>query len=258
MLSVGPMCPGCKRPLADHLPSRRRAPEEVPPGKVAVVNGRCVAEGQAAPQKCCWVALSRPMTVQEYVEGLGAGRMPLEPCPGCGGRLVAWGSCRRTLAEGSTLHDLRLRRGRCLHPDCPVCTVTHYPCFVTPYHVVPTDEREAAIRARAERGCSWSELAPTVPSATLGTVQRWVRRLTARAAEIIIGLLALWQRLDPGAPAEVRGGQARGGLLRAMFRVCDGVRGLLRDREGWRAPLPSLAVPRLFRPAAPTPLPVWA
>lgn len=260
MLSVGPLCPACKRPVADHLPSGRYAPEEVPSGKVAVVNGRCIVDGKRAPQKCCWVLLSQPLTLQEYQERFAAGSIPLEPCPSCSGRLAAWGSCPRTLADGEALilQDLRLLRGRCLNPDCPVCTVTHYASFLTPYHVLPTAEREAAVRAHVEQGLSWSATVQTRQPWDPDSVQRWARRLATRAADIASGLLAIWQRLDHRAPSELRAGGTRSDLLQVMFRVCDAVGDLLRRQEGWTAPLPALAVPRMFRPAAPTTLPVWA
>lgn len=259
MPSVDGLCPACKRPLCDHLPSGRYPPPEVPPGKVAVVNGRCIAGGERAQQKCCWVPLSQPMTPTEYRERLEAKTIPLEPCPCCGGRLVPWGSCPRKLAEGEppVLEDLRLLRGLCPNPACPVCTVTHYPCFVTPYHTVPTAAREAAVRAHMEEDRSWSEVGQCLPWAP-ASVRRWERGLAARAAEVITGLLAVWQRLDQRAPGEVRGGEERGGLLGAMFRVCEAVRDLVQREEGWTAPVPGLAVPRMFRPPGPTPLPVWA
>ena len=115
MLSVDALHPACKRPLSAHLPSARRAPEDVPPDKVAVVNGRCIVAGQRAPQKCCWVALGEPMTPEEYGDRFDAGTIALEPCPGCGGPLSAWGSFSRTLAkrEAGVTEDLELRRGRC-------------------------------------------------------------------------------------------------------------------------------------------------
>lgn len=260
MLSVGPLCPACKGPLADHLPSGQRVAEHVPPGKVPVVNGRCIVNGAPAAQKCCWVQLHEPLTLEQYRERFATETIPLEPCPCCGGHLEAWGSCPRTLAEAEppAWRNLRLLRGRCANVDCPACTVTHYPCFVTPYSTVPTAEREAAVRAHGEQGLSWSEVGKQQPW-VLASVQRWGRQLKERAAEVTTGLLAVWQRLDHAAPAELRAEppQAERSALRAMFRVCDAVAALLRDREGWTAPVPALAVPRMFRPPAPTTLPVW-
>ena len=258
MPSVGGLCPACKRPLVDHLPSARYPRESVPPGKVDVVNGRCILEGTLAAQKLCWVQVGQPLTPAVYRERFEAGTIPLEPCPGCGGQLVPWGSCPRTLAEGepARLQPLRLLRGRCLNPDCPVCTVTHYVCFVTPYHVVPTGAREAAVRAHVEQGLSWSAVGEQVPW-VLASVQRWHRQLAARAPEVVVGLLAVWQGLDHQAPTEMRTGGIPDGLLQALFRVCDAVGDLLRRQERWTVPVPGLAVPRMFRPAAPTTLPVW-
>jgi hypothetical protein len=246
--------------LADHLPSARRAPEVVAPGKVVVVNGRCIVDGSPAAQKCCWVLLWEPMTPDDYRQRFAAHRIPLEPCPGCGGRLEAWGSCPRTLAEGEPpqLNGLRLLRGRCGNPDCPLCTVTHYPCFITPYSTIPTAEREAAVRAHAVQRQSWAEVQRQVRW-MLTSVQRWERQVTERAAEVVTGLLAAWQRLDPQAPAEVRVDLPAGlrSPLPVMFQVCDAVRDLLQEREGWTAPVSALAVPRMFRPPNPTTLPVW-
>jgi hypothetical protein len=258
MPSVGARCPACKMPVADHLPASRYPPADVPLGKVAVVNGRCIVAGERARQKCCWVVLREPMTVAEYRERFEAGTIPLEACPCCAGRLVSWGSFGRTLAEGEplALQGLRLLRGLCPKVDCPVCTVTHYPCFLTPYHVVPTAQRESAVRAHVEEGLSWSAARERLPW-VVGTVQRWERGLAVRAGEVTTGMLGVWQRLDQQAPAELRPGQTRRDLLRAMFRVCDAVRDLLRRHEGWAAPVPGLAVPRMFRPPAPTTLPVW-
>lgn len=254
MPSVGAPCPACKRPLTDHLPSGRYPPGNVPPDKVAVVNGRCIVNGERAPQKMCWVLLREPMTPEGYRERFEAGMIPLEPCPCCGGKLAPWGSFPRTLAEGepATLQGLRLLRGLCTNENCPVCTVTHYVSFLTPYQVVPTAEREAAVRAHVEQGLSWSALDRQVPW-VLGSVQRWQRQIAGRAAEVITRLLAVWQRLDPQAPAEIRDG----GLLQVMFAVCDAVGAWLRRDEGWMAAVPGLAIPRMFRPAAPTTLPVW-
>jgi hypothetical protein len=258
MASVGALCPACKVRVSDHLPSVRRPQADVPPEKVAVVNGRCVAGGVRGKQKLCWVALSEPMTPEQYRERFVGKTIPLEACPCCGGRLERWGSCPRTLAAGEppALEGLRLLRGRCPDPACPVCTVTHYPCFVTPYHVVPTAQREAAVRAHVEQGWSWSAVGKRLPW-VVASVQRWERGLATRAGEVTTGLLAVWQRLDHQAPGELGRSVTRRDLLRAMFRVCDAVWALLRRHEGWATPVPALAVPRMFRPGAPTTLPVW-
>ena len=134
MFSVGGVCPGCKRALADHLPSSRMMPAEVPAGKVAVVNGRCVVDGERAAQKCWWVQLREPMTLEEYRGRFVAKTIALEPCPGCGGRLTGWGSFPRDVVDGdSLLGKIRLVRGLCPDTACPVCTVTHDPVFLTPY-----------------------------------------------------------------------------------------------------------------------------
>lgn len=135
-------------------------------------------------------------------------------------------------------------------------TVTHYPCFLSPYHVVATAEREVAVRAHREEGASRSAMAKqgTWPPQS---VQRWQRSIAARAAEAFTGLLAVWQRLDHQAPAEIRVEQGRSELLAAMFGVCAAVASVLAPREGWRVSGPSPAVPRMFRPEPPRPLPAW-
>lgn len=258
MPSVSDVCPACKRPVADHLPSTRYAPDEAPPGKVVVVNGRCIVGDERASQKCCWVQLHEPMTPAEYRQRFDAGTILLEPCPCCGGRLTPWGSFSRKLAEVDPpwLEGLRLLRGWCPNPDCTICTVTHYPCFATPYHTAPTALREAVVRAHVEEGVNWETLAQRVPW-SVASLQRWQARIAERAVEVVIGLTAVRQRLDPRAPASLRSVAGRRGLLQAMFGVCGAVRDLLAEREGWTVPVPGLAVPRIFRPPAPTTLPVW-
>ena len=256
MSSVGGVCPGCKRALADHLPSSRMMPAEVPAGKVAVVNGRCVVDGERAAQKCCWVQLREPMTLEEYRGRFVTKTIALEPCPGCGGRLTGWGSFPRDVVDGdSLLGKIRLLRGLCPDTACPVCTVTHYPVFLTPYQAVPTAEREAAVRARAG-GLSWSEVGRVVLW-PVSTVRRWCGEIITRATEATVGMLGVWQHVDDRAPVGVPAERTRWGRLLALFRICDAVGEVPRAREGWRAPVPALAVPRMFRPVAPTTLPVW-
>ena len=106
------------------------------------------------------------------------------------------------------------------------------------------------MRAHVGRGLSWSTVGEQVPWA-LTSVQRWHLELAARVAEVVTGLLAVWQWLDHQAPTEMRTGGTRDGLLRALFRVCDAVGDLLPRQEGWPAPVPGLAIPPMFRPAAP-------
>ena len=252
MPSVGCLCAACKHPLEDHLPSSARLPAEVPAGKVAVVNGRCIGPNGRALQKMCWVALAEPMTPAEYRRRLAEGTVRLERCPACHGRLVTHGRFHRTLlGPGGQPERIELLRGRCPNRECPVCTVTHYPLFMTPYHVVPTAEREATVRARAE-GASWLNLKATV---ALSTARRWYRDVAARADEVLIGLTAAQHRLDPSAPALPRPANTLAKKLQAMFWVCDAVRALLAASGGWA--VPALAVARLFQPPGPTPLPVW-
>lgn len=255
MSSVDGVCRACKQPVSEHLPSGVAARRDTG-GKIDVVRGRCIlVDGRRAPQKCCWAQFAESMDEAEYRRRVEAGTLVLEPCPCCGGRLQEHGQSWRLLAdaEGVLLNELPLLRGLCANPDCPVCTVTHYPCFVTPYRAAPTGLREVAVRGRAE-GRSWSELAGDSGYA-VATVRRWVREVTARAAEVVTGLLAIWQRLDPlGAPAGVVATEV---MLRAMFRMCDGVAALLQRQEQGQREVPRLSVPRRFRPAPPTTLPVW-
>lgn len=54
MVSVAALCAVCKRPLDEHIPSRRRDPKGSPKDKVRVVNGRCIVDGEPAAQGCRW------------------------------------------------------------------------------------------------------------------------------------------------------------------------------------------------------------
>jgi hypothetical protein len=72
---------------------------------------------------------------------------------------------------------------------------------------------------------------------------------------VLIGLGAVWQRLDAGAPALPGRTGTPVEKLDAMFIVCDAVRKQFAQAKGWE--VPALAIPRLFRPPAPTLLPVW-
>jgi hypothetical protein len=254
MSSVGGVCPACKRLLADHLPSAQRTPAQIADGRVAVINGRCQAADGRAPQKLCWVMLSEPMTPEEYRNRMAEGRLRLEKCPGCGGALVAHGTfCRTLVGPHGSVEEIRLLRGRCREEACPVCTVTHYPSFMTPYHPVPTAKREAVVRARAE-GASWLAVTEQV---ALTTARRWCARVEARAVEVWIGLTAIRYRLDPRVPAPPGKLEASGPKAKMMFEACDAVRALVARTVGEPESLPSLAIPRLFQPPAPTTLPVW-
>ncbi len=152
MLRLDGVCPGCKKPMVDHLRSSRSMPTEVGANEIPLINGRCYPEGDRAPQKCSWVQLAEPMDVETYQAKLAAGELGLEACPGCGGELQGWGQFKRKLYGGleAGLVEIELMRGKCCHDDCPVCTVTHYPWFVTPYRAVQTQQRELEVRAYAE------------------------------------------------------------------------------------------------------------
>ena len=210
-----------------------------------------------APQKCCWVMMSELMTIAEYRQRYESEPPPMEPCPCCGGHLQHQGRFPRRLAseDGTTVEPLWLYRGLCPNPACPVVTVTHYPWFVTPYEVVPTTQREAAIRAWADgRGLAVLSRETGYDAKTLA---RWTAGVLGRAGEVTTGVLGVWQRLDAAAPADVGDEPAPRVRLRAMFRVCDAVAALLAAVEGWRVHLPRLCLSRMFRPPGPSPLPVW-
>ncbi len=166
-------CPACKRELTEHLPSGRRPRPES--GRIDVVLGRCRPGGVPAAQKLSWLAMSEPLTEAEYRERYTDRPPPLEPCPGCGGQLKHHGRYWRGLGESQSarVNPLPIYRGVCKDKTCPVVTVTHYPCFVVPYKIVPAARREAAVRGRAEDGRSWAKLSEEVGYSP-ATVRRWV------------------------------------------------------------------------------------
>jgi hypothetical protein len=97
--------------------------------------------------------MSERMIIAEYPQRYEGEPPPMEPCPCCGGRWQRQGRFPRRLAseDGTTVEPLWLYRGLCPNPACPVVTMTHDPWFVMPYEVVPTTQREAAVRAWADR-----------------------------------------------------------------------------------------------------------
>lgn len=188
--------------------------------------------------------MSEPLTEEEYRRRYSAmAPPPLEPCPGCGGRLGYHGHFERQCARDGVLEPLLLFRGICRNPACPVVSVTHYPPFVTPYCVFPTQLRETAILASLSRGV-------VAVAAKIGcsarTVLRWRQALGERLRELISGIAGLIMRLDPlwALP------QGQGNCA-AAFSLLHEAQGLL-GREG-----PLLAVGRL-RPPWPSALPVFA
>lgn len=88
-------------------------------------------------------------------------------------------SPRTLVGPDGAAEEIDLLRGRCLNKSCPVCTVTHSPSFMTPYHPVPTAKREAVIRARAG-----GEVART-------TARRWCAMVEAQATEVWTGLTVI-------------------------------------------------------------------
>jgi hypothetical protein len=76
--------------------------------------------------------------------------------------------------DGVTLVRVRLYRGRCPDPACPVATVTHYPSCLVPYSVFPLATHEAVLQGYAE-GRSSAALAETV-GLSVKTVRRWLTR----------------------------------------------------------------------------------
>jgi len=210
---------------------------------IAVCNGRCYPGGAKAKQKLSWVAMSEPLTEEEYRRRYSAmAPPPLEPCPGCGGRLGHHGHFERQYAQDGMLEPL-LFRGICRNPECPVVSVTHYPPFVTPYSVFPTQLRETAILASLSHGV-------VAAAAKIGcsarTVLRWRQALGERLRELISGVTGLIMRLDPLWVLP----QGQGGCA-AAFPLLREAQGLL-GREG-----PQLAVGRLS-PPWPAALPVFA
>lgn len=254
-------CPACKRELNEHLSSGKQ-PRAVS-GKIDVVNGRCWSYGEPAPQKFSWVQMSELLTEEEYRAKYTDQPPPLEPCPGCGGRLNHHSSYQRGLGEEgiALVNPLPIYRGLCTNDDCPVVTVTHFPCFVTPYEVAPTALREKVVRAHVA-GRSWAALEDE-SRYSAATLRRWTAEVKERAAEVTVGLLAVRQRLLAQAPAGIPAGPdgcvtITADPLRTMFRVIDAVAGLLAGRHRWREGMPGLALPRALSPPGASPLPVWA
>ena len=210
-----------------------------------MANGRCYPGGVKAKQKLSWVAMSEVLTEEEYRRRYDEAASPvMEPCPGCGGRLRYLGHFERRFLDDGVLEPLMLFRGICGNRACPVVSVTHYPCFVTPYSVFPTHLREAAIQtslrygvvvAGAEFGCS------------ARTVLRWRQAVKERLGELVSGVAGLIMRLEPLWPLPQ--GQGLGGLALAFALLGEAGRLL-----GWRGPL--LAIARL-RPSWPSALPVF-
>ncbi len=238
-----PLCTGCRQPLHLHSKSGRTLREAA--NGIAVCNGRCYPNGERAKQKLSWVAMSEPLTEEEYRARYSATvSPPMEPCPDCGGRLGHHGHFERQLTANGELEPLLLFRGICRNPDCPVVTVTHYPPFVTPYSVFPTAVRETAILTSLRQGL---ETAAAAIGCSARTVLRWRRALGARLGELVSGVATLIMRLDPlwSLPGEQVG-------VGAAFAL------LIRARElTLRQASPLLAVARLPRPW-PSALPVFA
>jgi hypothetical protein len=187
--------------------------------------------------------MSEPVPEEEYRRRYSADAPPpMEPCPQCGGRLGHHGHFERQLAENGELEPLLLFRGICRNPGCPVVTVTHYPSFVTPYCVFPTEVRETAIMESLTKGV---EAAAASIGCSARTVLRWRNALGERLGELVSGVAGLVMRLDPLWPLP----KVQGSFV-AAFALLGGARELLGEAG------PLLAVGRR-RPAWPSALPVF-
>ena len=236
-----PLCTGCRQPLHLHSNSGR-ALREAARG-IPVCNGRCYPRGKKAKQKLSWVAMSEPVTEEEYRRRYRADAPPpMEACPQCSGRLGHHGHFERQLAENGELEPLLLFRGICRNRACPVVTVTHYPPFVTPYCVFPTEVRERAITESLTKGV---EAAAASINCSARTVLRWRNALGERLGELVAGVAGLIMRLDPLWPLP----NLQGGFATAFALL-----GRARELLGEAVPL--LAVGRQ-RPAWPSALPVF-
>ena len=237
-----PLCTSCRQPLHLHSKSGRALREAA--NGIAVRNGRCHPGGEPARQKLSWVAMSEPLTEEEYRKRYSAASPPpMEPCPQCGSRLGYHGHFARQMAEGGRLEPLLLFRGICRNPACPVVTVTHYPPFVTPYSVFPTAARESAIVASLAKGL---ETAAAETGCSARTVLRWRKALRERLGELVSGIAGLIMRLDPLWPLPRLEGPGTCFLLLARARTLS-----------FAKAMPLLAVARQ-RPPWPSALPVFA
>ena len=119
-----------------------------------------------------------------------------------------------------SLIPVRLYRGRCPDPACPVATVTHYPSCLVPYSVFPLATHEAVLQGYAG-GRSSAALAETI-GLSVKTVRRWLTRTKARLDEMLTATLALGQRLTPTLPLTIPWGDPRQrlvGLLSLLGRL---------------------------------------
>lgn len=243
-MTVSGLCPGCTRPLADHLPSRRNVRGG---GRgIEMVQGRCHGPDGPAPQKACWAALAEPSTVEEYLERYARVVPPLPPCPACGGRLGYHGKFwRRVEVRRGWTEAVPLYRGHCLRPGCPLVTVTVYPPCLSPYRQVTVQVREWAVRQREEAGRSWAQLARGTGYRP-ATVRAWVAGVALRAQELAAGLMQWlsYQRpqlsLIEASPLPARTGWWA-----------------WADRVAGRAFGPRLSLGRLLLLPFPSPWPVW-
>lgn len=102
-------------------------------------------------------------------------------CPGCGGRLAAWGHARRRVVFGPG------RRGRVVRPRrsrCTACGVTHVllPAGMLARRVDEAGVIGAALAAAARgRGHRWIARVLGVPE---DTVRGWLRRFAGRAGQV--------------------------------------------------------------------------
>jgi hypothetical protein len=109
--------------------------------------------------------------------------------------------------DGVSLTPVRLYRGRCPDPACPVATVTHYPSCLVPYSVFPLATHEAVLQGYAE-GRSSAALAEAA-GLSVKTIRRWLTRTKAHLDEMLTATLALCQKLRPTLPLTIPWGEPR-------------------------------------------------
>lgn len=241
-------CPACNIPLSRHPRSIYGPRPEA--ADLAVVRGRCIVDGKAAPQKICWSLADAPLTVDAYLATVKVSPPALGPCPACGVTLWRHGVFWRDILDLGV--DLAVRvpiyRGLCPRKLCPIVTVSLFPSFVTPMVQAATAVRERVLRRHDERAASLERLAEDA-QVSFDTARRWVHAFRLRSGALHGLLLALCILLSLDASFALPDGAT-------VWQAADRVRRLL-DRD---ACLPGLALGRLdIAPRAPpVGWPVWA
>lgn len=147
----------------------------------------------------CWAKLSRCGELVVIVvlnDPSGQASAPLPPsCPGCSGRLSAWGYARTRQVRQRGGHRVLVRPRRV---RCGSCRVTHVllpACAGAPRRADAIEVIGAALLAKA-RGRGHRRIAADLglPAAT---VRGWIRRATERAEDIRADATGLARQLDP-------------------------------------------------------------